>query len=460
MDNKTITADPTPNNNTQVMNKYRPPVQPVISPINHEPEASQARQTSSLQAVQSKEQFNDPPQISSTYSTLENQSTTGMAGQTAKSTPILQQTTSESTRQQQITAQNGTNQPTIIPQTPLENQQPLIQGQTPSQMRPLLSPDVQTPNFDVSGVSSVIEQKNEPAKQQSTPHKTAVTKVKLSDELNLFDWFRATDIINQIAEKARNSVDSVITTLDPGMKEYLYSGGNINIVVISDNEAIVSSVRDSFQNVFGRATVTSDRQSAPSVATKINQDYPIKLACGLSHALSVARDKIKKLRSDTSCVPQNQVVLAIQPALVQLQEEESVQQSDKTQEVTKVETSSVREVVAHNWFLTYCMIVEDPVLNATLHTYSQFIPIDTSILAAAKSAKYSEDSSDGQSGFLKSIDELMAAPMNLANNSSEDSREDWLRVWSGLEEREIARELSLVLAHTYRRKWNDCVTTT
>ena len=58
-----------------------------------------------------------------------------------------------------------------------------------------------------------------------------------------------------MAEKAKNSVDSMITTLDPGMKEYLYSGGDVSIVVASDKDVKVNPVRDAFIDVFGRATV-------------------------------------------------------------------------------------------------------------------------------------------------------------------------------------------------------------
>ena len=36
-----------------------------------------------------------------------------------------------------------------------------------------------------------------------------------------FDWIANNDFINKVAERAKNSVDSMITTLDPGMKEII-----------------------------------------------------------------------------------------------------------------------------------------------------------------------------------------------------------------------------------------------
>lgn len=418
-----------------------------INPSNILAESRQENHSTAPQKAQLTMQ-GDTTQLASLKQSVD---TTGHPVESAL--PLNLQPTSESPESPDQNPINQTNPPQQPAQQNQRPQPQLINATLPP-IKPLLSSDVQTLESNIAGEAKETDQKSETMKQTSTPQRTIVTKVKLSDELNLFDWFRATDIINQIAEKARSSVDSVITTLDPGMKEYLYSGGNINVVVISDDEENVSSIRDSFQTVFGRATVTSDRQSSPSMAKTINQDYPTKLACGVNHALFVARDKIKKLRSDTSGVPQNQVILAIQPTLVQLQEKEPEKQSSE-------ETNALGScaIVIHNWFLTYCMMIEDPVLGATLHAYSHFIPVDTSIVASAKDAKSSDDRFNGEVGFSKSINELMTH-LNLIDNGPNNSKEDWLRIWTGLKEKEVIRELSLVLAHAYRRKWNDCVSTT
>lgn len=43
------------------------------------------------------------------------------------------------------------------------------------------------------------------------------------------------------------SVETMITTLDPQMKDFIYSGGDIYITVASEKEAQVRPVRDAFQ---------------------------------------------------------------------------------------------------------------------------------------------------------------------------------------------------------------------
>merc|ERR1712071_12112 len=74
-----------------------------------------------------------------------------------------------------------------------------------------------------------------------------------------FGWMREAipgkGILAKVAEKARSSVDTMITTLDPQMKEFINSGGDIDIAVASNNELKVSAVREAFQTVFGKASV-------------------------------------------------------------------------------------------------------------------------------------------------------------------------------------------------------------
>lgn len=318
-----------------------------------------------------------------------------------------------------------------------------ISNQPQLPIQPLLAPDSpehnSTDNGQATTVINVPNQQNRLV-EQTSPQKTMITKVKLSDELNIFDWLRTTDIINQIAERAKQSVDTVITALDPGMKEYLYSGGNINIMVISDSDNFVSPIRDSFQSAFGRATVFSAKYNPPETAN----DYPIKLAAGFNESILIAKERIRRLRLDTNGVPQNQVILAVQPSLVNL----------------NAPNNNSNDLTSPNWYLTYCMLLEDPVLNTTLSSYSQFIPIDLEAFNLAKEAKFPDNFPDNQLGFALSIDDIMNSKLRLVPTENQDEPGSdcrWLSEWSGLSETQVIKELSLSLAHLYRRKWNECV---
>ncbi len=66
---------------------------------------------------------------------------------------------------------------------------------------------------------------------------------------SLFGWVRGASggILSRVAEKTKISVESVITTLDPQMKDFIHSGGDVTAVVASDKDAKVSPLREAFQ---------------------------------------------------------------------------------------------------------------------------------------------------------------------------------------------------------------------
>lgn len=344
---------------------------------------------------------------------------------------------------------NQSANPDPSPQPSSSNSHQLMPN--PPSIQPLLSPEnnsVLDANLEAAKIPSSpnnILTQEQP--QQVSPHKAVVTKVRLTDELNIFDWFRTKDIINQLAEKARSSVDSVITVLDPGMKEYLYSGGNINIIVICNTGSSVSSIRDAFQTVFGRATVTAAKFNPPETF----HDHPVRLANGFEAAIQVAQDRIKKLRLDTSGIPQNQVVIAVQPSLVNLRNQERLPNQTTNGHTPDNSTSQT------DWFLTYCMIIEDPILNTTLSAFSQLIPIEADIVKGASDEKI-QDVEASKLGFNATIDSLMNRKLGITEEDSGDQDVcRWLLAWAGLDGSKMTHDLGVSLAHMYRRKWNECI---
>lgn len=382
------------------------------------------------QAISSTQQSSD--QLSSFHnSNLEQNSPSFMPQQGA--TNLMTPNVATSTQNQQSDNKNIPD--SSVPQRPLV--QPTIQ--------PLLSPD--TDQIDTRGTAGINDTPNsipssreQLSQQQTGGQKTVVTKVKLSDELNIFDWFRTTDIINQLAEKAKSSVDSVITALDPGMKEYLYSGGNINIKVISEYGTLVSPIRDVFQTTFGRATVSSAKTSSPEVATS----FPIKLAHGFNEALVVARERIKQLRQDTSHIPQNQVLITIQPSIVHVIGDNGA-----------CDGLELDKTLFTSCYLTYCLVLEDPVLGLTLSSYSQFIPLDSEVMTTLNQNKLQDDSPQSRLGYTMSIDDLMNSRLKVVPQEGLDCQ--WLQIWANLDIVQIVKCLCSTLALMYRRKWTDCV---
>ncbi|KAG5834123.1 hypothetical protein ANANG_G00258030 [Anguilla anguilla] len=93
-------------------------------------------------------------------------------------------------------------------------------------------------------------------------------------------------MVKTVLDRTKHSVESMITTLDPGMAPYIKSGGDLDIVVTSDKEVKVAAVRDAFQEVFGLAMVTGEAGQS-NIAPQ-----PVGYAAGLKGA----QERIDSLR--------------------------------------------------------------------------------------------------------------------------------------------------------------------
>lgn len=75
----------------------------------------------------------------------------------------------------------------------------------------------------------IVSQNNETLDVSSSPtsdsgtDKTAKDEQTSSSKADLFNWMKgsSSSIFSMVAEKAKNSVDAVLTTLDPQMKDAL-----------------------------------------------------------------------------------------------------------------------------------------------------------------------------------------------------------------------------------------------
>lgn len=92
-------------------------------------------------------------------------------------------------------------------------------GSEPEQEVPekLFLLDLKPENNEVRKENDVVQEKTETAeKKASTPSRSPSPKGE-----GFLNWIAGNGFLNRVAEKAKNSVDTMITTLDPGMKAYL-----------------------------------------------------------------------------------------------------------------------------------------------------------------------------------------------------------------------------------------------
>ncbi|KAJ1524424.1 hypothetical protein ONE63_010922 [Megalurothrips usitatus] len=214
-------------------------------------------------------------------------------------------------------------------------------------------------------------------------------------------------ILSRVTEKAKSSMNSMITTLDPQMKEFLYSGGAVDIIVASDKEVKVSPVREAFQAVFGKATVTGLQVNTSTVAAA----QPVGFAAGVK----AAEERISAVRSSNN-IPPEQSVLAVENFLV--------------------------EVGENKWFDVGVLILSDPARGITLETFTQLTPVPAAIVAMAQEDTPAEYPLRW-SGLSVTVGSIMA-------NNLQVSHSEWHQALTGVSRREMILVAAKVLAGLYK----------
>lgn len=121
----------------------------------------------------------------------------------------------------------------------------------------------------------------------------------------LFGWMK--DSLKSSSEVLQTGIQKMVVTLDPQMSSILYSGGDVEVIVASANEDKVDPVRQSFQEIFKRATVIGIASQAKTIAAQ-----PV----GFESAELSAKERINHLRSNEAYV--DKVILSIENFLVEV----------------------------------------------------------------------------------------------------------------------------------------------
>ncbi|XP_071480409.1 protein PRRC1-like [Diadema antillarum] len=222
----------------------------------------------------------------------------------------------------------------------------------------------------------------------------------------LFGW--GSGIMRKVMEKTKSSVDSMITTLDPGMAPIIRSGGDVDIIVASDKEVKVAAVRDAFQKVFGRATVTG-------IAAESNiAPQPEGYAAGLKGA----EERIANLRRNGS-VHEKQPMVAVE--------------------------SFIAELLPDKWFDVGCVILQDPYHNVFLENFTQATPIPSHLVEEALKLT-PPDYNLRWSGLAVTVGEV------IERTTPGIPRSDWHRAFTGMSRRDMIFSAAMCLAGMYKEQ--------
>ncbi|XP_047498698.1 protein PRRC1-like [Penaeus chinensis] len=199
-------------------------------------------------------------------------------------------------------------------------------------------------------------------------------------------WIRGTvsNVGHRVAEKAKNSMDTMITTLDPQMKEFIHSGGDMDIIVASDKEVKVGAVREAFQQTFGKATVSGMPASVEGIANQ-----PV----GFEAALQSAEERINSLRSSGRVHPQ-QPIVAVE--------------------------NFIAEFTPDCWYDLGVLLLDDPGEDIILQTYTQVTPIPPGFVEQAR-ATTANDYPYKNTGFSTTIGQIASQNLQVHHTHWQES---------------------------------------
>jgi non-canonical (house-cleaning) NTP pyrophosphatase len=219
----------------------------------------------------------------------------------------------------------------------------------------------------------------------------------------IFGWMK--EGIKNSLEVAKDSVQKVVVTLDPQMSGILFTGGDIEVIVASTNDDKIDPVRQSFQQIFKKATVYGNGAQAKSIAAQ-----PV----GFENAELSAKERINFLRSKEEFV-------------------------DKT--IMSVENFLV-EITKDSWFDVGLLYFSDPRKNITLKTYTQMTPIPLDIIKKIQLDTPS-DYEKKDTGYSVTIGSVMSKKLNVPHY-------EWHKAYISIERYDLILNAATSLASIYK----------
>jgi len=232
-------------------------------------------------------------------------------------------------------------------------------------------------------------------------------------------WFKGTvtSVSHKVAEKAKTSMDTMITTLDPQMKEFIPadqirpfqgSGGDLDIIVASDKEVKIGAVREAFQTAFGKATVNGVSGQSNSVAAQ-----PV----GFEAALQAAEERINSLRSTGNIHPHHPIVAVV---------------------------NFIVELTPDCWYEMGVLLLDDPGQDILLQTYTQVTPIPPDYVSQAR-GQTPVDYPLKATGFAVTIGQIASQHLQVHHTQ-------WQEMLSGVPRRDMILLAARTLAGLYKAR--------
>lgn len=298
--------------------------------------------------------------------------------------------------------------PTKLPSFVLKQQQEIRETTGSKFHAAIPSQDESVPNDFHNDENKVeIEEKKEdlPALQMQDIAQALTPLTEGVKNSVFYGWMK--DSLKSSMEMAKDSVQKVVVTLDPQMSGILFSGGDIEIIVSSNNEDKIDPVREAFQEVFKKATIYGRGSQAKTIAAQ-----PV----GFQSAELSAKERINQLRLNESFI--DKVILSVENFLL--------------------------EVSDTHWYDLGLLLLSDSRHNITIKLFTQMTPIPFEMIQIMQSDTPS-DYDKKETGYSVTVGSIMAQNLDVPHY-------EWHKTYTSIDRRDMIYSAAKSLATIYKRE--------
>uniref|UniRef100_A0A1I7XAM2 phospholipase D n=1 Tax=Heterorhabditis bacteriophora TaxID=37862 RepID=A0A1I7XAM2_HETBA len=187
----------------------------------------------------------------------------------------------------------------LIPSTVLKNEN--VQFSVTNPQSELLS--------EVEGTSTETKDLTD---CQKNDQKSDIADNRIDMTGGLMSWLAKTvaenKLLSDVAEKAKAGMESVLTTLDPGMKGFLSVDGVVDLYLASNSATVVHAVKDGFERVFANVLI----RTVPCPEADLSP-----LVVGSMESLNHCRIRATRL-VNSKLVPTSAPIFVVQPFVMEI----------------------------------------------------------------------------------------------------------------------------------------------
>lgn len=290
---------------------------------------------------------------------------------------------------------------------------------SPQQLRSVFVERQLSDHAQLSGSVPNIQAKKagtvNPVDRRGSPTKMVLSVGHLPKVQNsasgFWEWLCPKNFLHKLINKALASIDAVINTLDPQMKNGNRVKPDFEVLIASTCDFESCPIRKAFRKMFFEKVGISNI----SVTLGCVPAQPV----GFRSGLYCAERRIRFMR-EHRLVDKSKIIVATSPVLV--------------------------EVTPLRWHHTTCLMLDDPNLGLTLHTFTQTVPVPN-VYVNQVQLRTPSDYHLKHLGFSITVGRVISIMTGMPEN-------DWQHAMTGTSFNKILESAAVVLAGMYKSYLN------